>query len=422
MERIAQAEVESKLRRTGAVLIEGPKAAGKTWLARTFAKSEVRLDQDAAAREAGTLDAAFILAGENPRLLDEYQLVPGLWDAVRGWVDDAGSKGLFLLTGSSTPVDRDPRSGASHTGARRIATVRLRTASLLERGLSSGSVSVGSLLAGDLPLPGDHGRVDAKTALAALCVGGWPQEANVELADDAEVADAIESNRDYLQRMAEVDVARIDTVSRDPQRVLRLVQQWSRNTGTAAPMTTLARMGADHVLAPGTRDEYRALLERLFLVEDQPAWKPDMRSRVRVAATPRRHLADPSLAVASLGTSPAGLLGDLKLAGFLFESQVVHDLRVYAAQHRGRVLSYSDNKGAEIDAIVEDAAGRWCGFEVKLGPRSVDVAAASLRAAAGKFTDEQRLRCGALVVVTTDTPTYVREDGVVVTSAGALGP
>lgn len=159
MQRIVSAEVEAKLRRTGAVLIEGPKASGKTWLARTFARSEVRFDRDVGARDAATIDPDLILDGGNPRLLDEYQLVPGLWDAVRGRVDDRGGRGLFLLTGSSTPVDRDPRSGSSHTGARRIATVRLRTATVLERGLSTGSLRLGALLAGDEPEAGDHGRI-----------------------------------------------------------------------------------------------------------------------------------------------------------------------------------------------------------------------------------------------------------------------
>lgn len=253
-------------------------------------------------------------------------------------------------------------------------------------------------------------------------MGGWPQDDDLDLDDPAQVSDVIKANRDYLTRMAEVDAARIDDVTRDPQRILRLVHQWARNTGTAAPMTTLARIGEDHVLSTTARDDYRTLLERLFLVEDQPAWKPDLSSRIRVAATPRRHLADPSLAVAALGTSPAGLVDDLRLAGFLFESQVVHDLRVYAARHRARMAAYSDNKGAEIDAVVEDVTGRWIGFEVKLGPRAVESAAESLLAASSKFTEEQRAHCAALVAVTTDTPTYTREDGVIVTSIAALGP
>lgn len=409
--RIVESLVEARLRTHGAVLLTGPKAVGKTTTARGFAASEVRLDQDRAALTAAQVDPQLVLDGKHPRLIDEYQLAAGMWNAVRGRVDDLRGKGLFLLTGSSTPESDE----ADHSGARRIAPVRMRTMTLLERGLSSGAVSVRDLLDGERTAAEPH-RIGVAEAIKALAVGGWPD--NLELA----LADALDANADYLDVIVDVDIPRASGVRRDPDGVRRLLASYARNLATDASLRTIARTG-EQALPESTLHEYLHVLRRLYLIEDQESWKPALRSRVRLAATPKRHLADPSLAVAALGATPERLLGpEIELAGLLFESQAIHDLRVYAQLHRGQVRFYRDNKGLEVDAIVEVPDGRWIAAEVKLGHNRVDEAARSLLALKAKLSSEANAGCGALLVIVADSPTYMRKDGVLVTSIAALGP
>ena len=409
--RVIEDQLQGRLRTHGAVLVTGPKAVGKTTTARRFAASEVRLDQDPAALTAAQTDPRLVLDGENPRLIDEYQLAAGMWNAVRGRVDDLSAKGLFLLTGSSTPEDEQ----AIHTGARRIAPVSMRTMTLFERGLSSGAISVGELLDGGSPEGESHGLGIAE-AIDALAIGGWPD--NLDLSP----ADALDANADYIDVIVNVDVRRVDGVKRDPDGVRRLLASYARNVATDASLRTIGRT-AEEALSEATLRDYLRTLGRLFLIEDQPSWKPKLRSRVRLAATPKRHLADPSLAVAALGATSERLLGpEIELAGFLFESQVIHDLRVYSQPHRGSVRFYRDNKGLEIDAIVETAAGRWIAVEVKLGHNRVDEGVHNLLAMREKLSPEASAECGALLVVVADSPTYRRPDGVIVTSVASLGP
>jgi len=409
-ERVIEPLIEARLRTHGAVLITGPKAVGKTTTARRFAASEVRLDQDRAALAAAQTDPRLVLDGERPRLIDEYQLAPGMWNAVRGRIDDVGGKGLFVLTGSATPDPRETR----HTGARRIAPVRMRTMTLSERGLSSGAVSIASLLDGVPAETGAHG-IDVAEAVQALAIGGWPD--NLALSP----ADALDANADYLEVIVDADIPRVEGVKRDPDGIRRLLASYARNISTDAGLRTIARV-AEEPLAESTLHDYLHALRRLFLIEDQESWKPALRSRVRLAATPKRHLADPSLAVAALGATPQRLLGpEIELAGLLFESQVIHDLRVYAQPHRGQVRFYRDNKGLEVDAIVETPDGRWFAAEVKLGHHRVQEGAHNLLALRDKLSPEAGAACGALVVIVADSPTYTRPDGVLVTSIAALG-
>lgn len=409
--RIAEAAVESRLATHGGVLVIGAKATGKTTLARKFAASEVRLDQDRAALVAGRADPALLLDGPNPRLIDEYQLVEGVWEAVRGRIDDAQAKGLFLLTGSSSPDD----SALLHSGARRIAPVRLGTMTFQERGLSDGSLSVGSLLEGRPPTPSST-RLSVAETVTALVVGGWPT--NVGLS----VSQALEANIDYLDMVVHADVRSIDGVRRDPDGVRRLITSYARNVATDCSLRAIGRAAEEPLTEPTLHDYLRAL-RRLFLIDDQDAWAPRLRSRVRLAATPKRHLVDPSLAVAAIAATPERLLGpEIELTGFLFESQVIHDLRVYGLPHRGSVRFYRDNKGLEVDAVLETPDGAWIGCEVKLGASRVDEGAANLLAMHGKLSGEAQERCRGLVVVVADSPTFQRPDGVIVTSIAALGP
>jgi uncharacterized protein len=409
--RIVESLVEGRLRTHGAVLLTGPKAVGKTTTARRFAASEVRLDQDMAALTAAQTDPRLVLDGDHPRLIDEYQLAAGIWNAVRGRVDDRAGKGLFLLTGSSTPESEE----AVHSGARRMASVRMRTMTFLERGLANGGVSVGSLLDGVAPDVAQH-KMSVTEAIEALSVGGWPDNLALVLRD------ALDANVDYLDVIVGVDVERAGGVRRDPDGVRRLLASYARNVATDASLRTIGRAG-ERPLAESTLYDYLHVLGRLFLIEDQQSWNPELRSRVRLVATPKRHLADPSLAVAALGATPRRLLGpEIELAGLLFESQVIHDLRVYAQPHRGQVRFYRDNKGLEVDAIIEAPDGRWIAAEVKLGHNRVPEGARNLLALRGKLSQEVNEACGALLVVVADSPTYRRPDGVLVTSIAALGP
>ncbi len=409
--RIIEDRVTNRLRSHGGILLTGPKAVGKTTTARTFAASEVRLDQDRAALTAARTDPRLVLDGEYPRLIDEYQLALGMWDAVRGRIDDIGGKGLFLLTGSSSPQDDQ----ISHTGARRIAVVPMRTMTLHERGLASGDVSIGALLDGEPASAGSH-SFTVSEAITSLSIGGWPDNLSLPLDD------ALDANTDYIDVIVNTDIRQVDGVMRDPGGVRRLLTSYARNVATDASLSTIRR-SSEQPPSESTINDYIKALNRLFLIEDQENWKPKLRSRIRLAATPKRHLADPSLAVAVLGATPERLLGpEIELAGFLFESQVVHDLRVYAQPHRAGIRFYRDNKGLEVDVIVESVDGRWIAIEVKLGHHRVDEGARNLLALQKKLTDEANASCRALMVVVADSPTYTRPDGVIVTSIASLGP
>ena len=394
-------------------MIEGPKACGKTATARQVAMSEVLLDVDQNARRAIAVDPALVLDGPTPRLLDEWQIEPSIWNHVRRTIDERSRPGQFILTGSAVPADDVTR----HTGAGRITRLRMRPMSLFETGRSSGCVSLTDLLEGNVGSSADPGLTVADLA-EEIAVGGWPG------LRERSVPDRVLAVRDYLEEVARVDVGRVDATQRDPSRVARLLASFARNVATHAATTTLARDagGADGPLKDDTAREYLAALERLMVVEDQPAWAPHLRSRHRLRTAPKRHFADPSLAVAALRVTPDRLLGDLELLGFLFESLVVRDLRVYAQAADARVSQYRDSSGLEVDAIVEAGDGRWMAFEVKLGHGHIDDAAASLTRFAARV---DTARCGSptlLGVIVATGYGYRREDGVAVIPIGALGP
>ena len=397
----------------GAVVIEGPRACGKTATARQIAASEVLLDVDSNARAAIEVDPALVLDGPTPRLLDEWQIEPAIWNHVRRAIDDRSGPGQFILTGSAVPPDDITR----HTGAGRISRLRMRPMSLFETGRSSGGISLSELLEGSVSPVADPGLSVAGLA-KEIALGGWPGLRG------RSVEDALLAVRDYLEEIARVDVGRVDGTQRDPSRVTRLLASLARNVATHAAATTLAEDtgGADGPLKDDTVREYLAALERLMVVEDQPAWAPHLRSKHRLRTASKRHFVDPSLAVAALGATPDRLLGDLNLLGFLFESLVVRDLRVYAQATGARVSQYRDSGGLEVDAIVEAGDGRWMAFEVKLGQGQIDAAAASLERFAARI---DTARCGSpalLGVIVATGYGYRRKDGVAVIPIGALGP
>jgi uncharacterized protein len=412
--RLADEELQRRLEASGAVLIEGPKACGKTETARQQAESEVLLDVDERARAAVAVDPSLILNGKTPRLIDEWQVEPRIWNHIRRAVDERRLPGQFMLAGSAVPADDLTR----HSGAGRISRLRMRPMSSFETGLSDGSISLRELFEGGGSNADDRG-VTLREVTEAIARGGWPA------LQEAPLADAMAGVTDYLEEVCRTDVNQVDGVRRDPVRVRRLLSSLARNVATHVAITTLAADAADgggDALKQHTVSEYLSALKRLFVIEDQPPWEPHLRSRSILRKTPKRHFVDPSLAVAALGADPEGLLRDLNLLGFLFESLVMRDLRVYSQSGRGEVSQFLDNKGLEVDAIIE-LDGRWGAFEIKLGgEENIEAGAASLRKFAGEVDTRRSGEPAVVAVVVAGGYGYRREDGVQVIPLTALGP
>ena len=411
--RVADTELSSRLCAAGAVVIEGPKACGKTETARRVAASAVLLDVDQAAQQALAIDPSLVLEGPVPRLLDEWQVAPGLWNHVRRAVDTRGTPGQFILTGSAVPADDARR----HAGSGRFSTLRMRPMTLFETGHSLGTISLAALFGGESARSAEPPLTIADLA-DRLTVGGWPAHQQLTVPAAARAA------RDYLAQIRLVDVGRLGGSAHDPLRMERLLKSIARNVATEAPITMLTADtdGGIGALSRTTVSEYLSVLERLMIIEDQPAWSTHLRSRATLRTTPKRHFVDPSLAVAALAAGPQQLLRDLRFMGLLFESLVVRDLRVHAQALDGQVYHYRDSSGLEVDAVIQLADGRWGAVEVKLGAGMVHAAAASL----SKFaTIVDTTVCGDpafLAVITGDGFGYRREDGIQVIPVGALAP
>ncbi|MCY3631723.1 MAG: DUF4143 domain-containing protein [bacterium] len=412
--RVAGREVESALRRRGAVLIEGVRGCGKTWMARHFARSEVRLDDEAALLLASA-DPVEVLRGSTPRLLDEWQNAPHLWNRVRRECDDRPEPGQFILTGSAAPQDDVTR----HTGTGRISRVLLRPMSLWETGQSTGVVSLKELFDGQSVscLPDEAVRL--RDIASAICTGGWPQSLGHR--ED----DALASVGDYANEIARVDIPSGNGVRHDPTMVRRLMASIALNVATEAKMTKLADdMDIGHPPSRNTVAAYLDALRRIFVVEDQPAWAVSLRSKATLRKEAKRHFADPSLAAAMLGATPERLMADHTAFGCLFESLAVRDLRIYSQAERAMVFHYRDSGGLEADAIVERADGTWIAVEVKLNtsPSVIDKAAKTLLRLNQKTTRQRAANMASLLVITPTGPAYRRPDGVQVAPITALGP
>lgn len=412
--RIADRLLASRLHSMAAVVIEGPRACGKTATARQQARSEVLFDTDLAARRLAGLSPDLVLDGPEPRLLDEWQTVSDLWNHIRRECDDGRRSGRFILTGSAVPADDATR----HSGAGRISRVAMRPMTLFESGHSTGAVSLGDLLKSEsIAVTVDD--LHLLELIELTCRGGWPGI----LRDDIDTA--LQFSRGYVSEITRVDLADGNGRRRDPARMASLLRSLARNTATEASLATLAAdAGEEHSLHVDTVSGYLRVFERLFVVEDLPAWSVRLRSRTRLRRSAKRHFVDPSLAVAALRAGPQRLLADLSLFGFLFESLVIRDLRVYADAHGGEVCHYRDESGLEVDAIVEAGHGNWIGCEVKLGgPQAIDAAARSLLKLAERVDTSVVGTPAKLAVITAGGKyAYDRADGVAVVPIAALGP
>jgi hypothetical protein len=412
--RVIDSELKSLLAAGGAVLLEGPRACGKTSSGRVAARSEVRLDTDVQARAAGVIDAAVLLDGDRPRLIDEWQLVPGVWNQIRRAIDDAGvHAGQFILTGSAVPADDATR----HSGAGRILRLRMRPMSLVESGASRGDISLAGLFAGE-PARASESRLSIQDLVRFVAVGGWPA------LQDRTVDDALSVNRGYVADMTRADLPRVDGVRREPSRVRRVMQSLARYTATQVSARAIAADvgGSDEPMKYQTVLDYLDALSRVFVVEDLPAWAPALRSRSRLRDAPKRHFVDPSLAVASLGARPERLVREVDTLGLLFESLVVRDLRIYAQAMNASVFHYHDNTGLEADAVVQSGDGTWGAFEVKLGSAAIDGAADALLRLAARVDADRHGAPAVLAVITGWGYGYVRPDGVSVIPIGTLAP
>ena len=411
--RTVDAELADLLQAAGAVLVEGPRATGKTATAARAAASEVLLDVDDNARRMIGADPPAVLLGDTPRLIDEWQLEPAIWNHVRREIDRRADPGQFILTGSAVPAD----DVARHTGAGRFVRLRMRPLSLYESGLSSGAISLQRLLDGEEQRAG-RSETSVTEVAELVCAGGWPGHVGKTLPGILRV------NRGYLDDIRRTDVARASGKARDPVKVGRLLRSLARNVATPVALSKLAaEVGEDdRPLKTDTVAEYLDALERLMVVENQPAWSPHLRSRTALRQTPVRHFVDPSLAVAALRATPARLTTDLEFLGLLFESLVVRDLRVHAQAADAQVFHYREKDGLEVDAVVEAADGRWAAFEIKLGERWVDDGAKSLRRLARRLEDSDHGKPSALAVIVPSGYGYVRPGEVGVVPIGALGP
>ncbi|MCL2848477.1 MAG: DUF4143 domain-containing protein [Micrococcales bacterium] len=421
-ERLADQVVTRYLRQFGAVVIEGPKWCGKTWTGQRHAGSLVSLADPAggfAARElaladpVAVLDPASARQGSGPPLLiDEWQEAPGLWDAVRHRVDQTGVPGQFLLTGSARPADGQ----VVHSGAGRIARVRMRTLSAFESGASDGRCSVAGLLDGQPPA-GALPALSVTDTITMAVHGGWPaaltrREPSADLPAQ------------YLRALAESDVPHVDGARRDPRRVTALLRSLARNNATTVTRNTLAAdicADGDPTMSRLTVSRYLEALDRLFVVEQVPAWSPRLRSRTRLRTSPKLYLTDPSLTVAALRATPHTLLHDLNTFGFVFEGLCLRDLSVYCETVGAQLFHYHDDNGLEADAIIEGPDGRWGAVEIKFGSHQEDAAAANLVRLGDKMA-----AAGApptfLAVMTGTGATHTRPDGVVCAPVAAWGP
>ena len=414
LHRIGDFVLQRELEASGAVLIEGAKWCGKTSTAHQAARSVLYMqDPDKADtyRTMADTKPSLLLKGATPRLIDEWQMAPVLWDAVRFEVDRRGTLGQFLLTGSAVPTD----GATAHTGTGRISRMLMRTMSLYESLESNGTVSLQALFDGCTDIESTSDLTVERIA-HAICRGGWP--AAVKLTGPA----ALRMATNYLEAVSTMDVQRVDGVEKNPERVRTLLRSLARNIATLATAQTIkADVEAnDMTISEKTLAGYLNALRRIFVVEDLPAWQPSLRSKTALRTAAKRHFVDPSIATAVLRASPESILEDFETFGFLFESLCTRDIRVYAQANDGDVFHYRDKTGLEADMIISLHDGRWAAVEVKLGNRQIEEAATHLLKLKERVNTDKMGEPSFLMVLTGGEFAYRRDDGVLVVPVGCL--
>lgn len=416
--RIADDIVKRKLEGKGAVLIEGPKWCGKTTTAEQLASSVLYMDDPEKKEQniiMSELNPKRLLRGETPRLVDEWQLAPKLWDAIRFEVDHRGELGQFILTGSAVPADTRE---ISHSGTGRFTWLTMRPMSLFESGDSTGEVSLNDLFDGITEIDGGS-VLDIERLAFLVCRGGWPQA--VDMRDEI----ALDQALDYYDAVVRSDINRADNVQKNPEKVRRLMRSYARNQGGQVPNTILAQDIAandETLINEETVAAYINALRKIFVIEDMPAWNPNLRSKTAIRSSDTRYYIDPSIAAAALGIGPNDLLNDLKTFGFLFETLCIRDLRVFADSLNGAVYHYRDKDGQECDAVIHLRNGKYGLIEIKLGGENlIEEGASSLKAMEAKIdTGKMNAPSFLMVLIGIGDYAYRRPDGVYVVPIGCL--
>lgn len=416
--RIADDILARKLEGKGAVLIEGPKWCGKTTTAEQIAASILYMDEPEKKEQnivMSELNPKRLLKGAAPRLIDEWQIAPKLWDAIRFEVDHRGELGQFVLTGSAVPVDTKE---ITHSGTGRFTWLTMRPMSLYESGDSTGEVSLKDLFDGALEIDGAS-ELDIDRLAFLVCRGGWPQA--VDMRDEI----ALDQAMDYYDAVVRSDINRADGVQKNTEKVRRLMRSYARNQGSQVANTVLAQdvsANDESSMSDETVASYINALRKIFVVEDMPAWNPNLRSKTAIRSSDTRYYIDPSIAAAALGIGPKDLMNDLKTFGFLFETLCIRDLRVFADALNGEVYHYRDKDGQECDAVIHLKNGKYGLIEIKLGgDKLIEEGAASLKNMEAKIdTDKMNVPSFLMVLIGIGDYAYCRQDGVYVVPIGCL--
>lgn len=414
LQRVCDKLLASELKASGAVLIEGAKWCGKTSTAQQAARSSLYMqdpDKTSSYLAAADTKPSLLLNGETPKLIDEWQMAPVLWDAVRFEVDKRNKPGQFILTGSAVPSD----NLIAHTGTGRISRLLMRPMSLWESGDSNGSISLKELFDKNTDISATSNLSIEKIAFL-ICRGGWP--ASVSQKNES----ALKMATNYVESVINMDVQRVDGVEKNPERVRMLLRSLARNISTmVSGQTIMADMESNDIgISEKTLSSYLNALRRIFVIEDTPAWIPSLRSKTAIRTSPKRNFVDPSIATAVMRTNPSGLLNDFETFGFMFESLCTRDMRIYAQANDGAVFHYRDKNDLESDMIISLRDGRWAPIEVKLGNKQIDEAAKNLLSLQSKINTEKMGKPSFLMVVTGGEFAYTRDDGVLVVPIGCL--
>lgn len=417
--RVADSLLERKLRSSAAVLIEGPKWCGKTSTGEQLAKSVIYIqdpDKRNSYRKMADSQPSLLLEGETPRLIDEWQTIPVLWDAVRFASDKRKMMQQFILTGSATPLEDDKE--LEHTGLGRIARLRMRPMSLWESKESAGQVSLKALFDGSQEMGVFENPLTIKDLAYVMCRGGWPGALQLEKEDALEVA------FNYVDELIHVDVNKVDGSEKNPERVRSVLRSYARNISTMTTAATIMQdvKANDISITDKTLSNYLTALRRLFVVEDVKAWQPSLRSKTGIRTSDKRHFVDASIATAVLELTPKSLLEDFNLFGYLFEDFCVRDMRTYIQPLRGTVFHYHDNSNLEADMILRLNDGRWAAVEVKTGSKEIEEASANLIKLSNEVDTSKIGNPAFLMVLTGGEFAYRRSDGVFVVPIGCLKP
>lgn len=415
LSRLCDTELQLALKSAGAVLIEGAKWCGKTSTANNAAKSVVYMqdpDNTQSYQVMADTKPSLLLKGNNPRLIDEWQVAPVLWDAVRFEVDKRAERGLFILTGSAVP----PENVTAHTGTGRISRMIMRPMSLFESLESNGQISIGALFNGKQKETDAISDLTIEQIAFLICRGGWP----ASIGQEKETA--LRMARDYVEAIIHQDISRVDNIEKNPERVRLLLRSLARNISTTANYQTIKQdiEATDISISDKTISTYINALRRIFVVEDINAWSPSLRSKTAIRTSEKRHFVDPSLATAVMRINPEGVLADFEYFGFLFESLCTRDIRIYAQANDADVFHYRDKTGLEADLIIRQRNGKWAAIEIKLGNKQIEEAAQNLLTLRAKIDEEKMGKDAFLMIVTGGQYAYQRNDGIWVVPIGCL--